>query len=335
LVSDTVAISFVVIAYNEATNISATLNAIMALEEIGDYEIVVVDDGSRDRTAEIVAGLAQHHRQIRLIRLERNCGRGYARRRGITDARGALLATVDADIVLPTDWLIKVRAALSGHDAAGGTAVPDGDVSYVYKRFGLAPRAVGHTTTVTGSNALYRRSVFDVVGFDPQLREGEDSALNYSMSRAGMSCVTVPGLLVRHEEDKSMAASVRWLFDIGRGATRQLFALRRLRGPDLVAMAFVGAVVLGCLLVAEGYVIAGVLIPVGFVLAAAVQHVRSRFYLPRTDWARALAAATVDSVLLTAYLCGRLVGLTAVRRGARRASQAGQESPAALEVTRP
>jgi Glycosyl transferase family 2 len=317
-VPDDVAISFVVIAYNEAGNIAATLGAIMRLDQIGAHEIVVVDDGSRDRTAEIVTGLAGQHPQIRLIRLERNSGRGYARRRGITEARGGLLATVDADIILPADWLIRVRAAIRDHDAVGGTAVPDGDVSYLYKRFRLEPRAVGHTTTVTGSNALYRRSVFEVVGFDPELREGEDSALNHSMSHAGLSCLTVPGLLVRHEEDKSLAASVRWLFEIGCGATRQLVTLRQLRGPDLVALAFGGVVVLGCLLLAAGYVLAGVLIPVGFVLAAAVQHVRSRFYLPRADWLAGLAAIGVDSVLLTAYLAGRVVGLKAVWRGARR-----------------
>jgi GT2 family glycosyltransferase len=317
-VPDEIAISFVVIAYNEATNIASTLDAIMRLDEIGNYEIVVVDDGSRDRTAEIVAGLAEQHPWIRLIRLERNSGRGYARRRGITEARGTLLATVDADIILPADWLIRVRAAICDHAAVGGTAVPDGDVSYLYRRFRLEPRAVGHTTTVTGSNALYRRSVFAVVAFDPELREGEDSALNHSMDHAGLSCFTVPGLLVRHEEDKSLSVSVRWLFEIGCGATRQLFALRRLRGPDLVAMAFVGVIGLGCLLAALGYALAGVLLAVGFVLTAAAQHVRSRFYLPAARWATGLAAIAVDSLLLTAYLAGRIAGLAAVRRGAGR-----------------
>jgi glycosyltransferase involved in cell wall biosynthesis len=321
-VPDDIAISFVVIAYNEATNIASTLDAIMRLDEIGGYEIVVVDDGSRDRTAEIVARLAEQHPQIHLIRLERNSGRGYARRRGIGEARGALLATVDADIILPADWLVRVRAAIRDHDAVGGTAVPDGDVSYLYKRFRLEPRAVSHTTTVTGSNALYRRSVFAVVGFDPELREGEDSALNHSMGQAGLSCLTVPGLLVRHEEDKSLAVSVRWLFEIGCGATRQLFALRRLRGPDLVAIVFVGVVGLCCFLLARGYALAAVLLPVCFVLTAAAQHVRSRFYLPVPRWGRALEAIAVDSVLLTAYLTGRVAGLAAVRRGAGRGGHA-------------
>ena len=61
---------------------------------------------------------------------------------------------------------------------------------------GLVPRVVrGGTATVAGSNGLYRREVFDLVDFDPALREGEDSALNHAMERQGLSSVTVPGLL--------------------------------------------------------------------------------------------------------------------------------------------
>ena len=160
----------------------------------------MVNDGSRDGTAGVVAGLAARNPRIRLIDLPVNRGRGYARRTGIAAARGGLVATVDADIVLPADWLERTRAALTGHDAVGGTAVPDGDVAYLYRRFRLTPRVVGATTTVSGSNGLYRRGVFDVAGFDETLREGEDSALNHAMSRLGLSAATVPGLLVQHQE---------------------------------------------------------------------------------------------------------------------------------------
>jgi cellulose synthase/poly-beta-1,6-N-acetylglucosamine synthase-like glycosyltransferase len=247
--------------------------------------------------------------------LEQNRGRGHARWRGINAARGSFIATVDADILLPLDWLVRAREALSHYDAVGGTAVPDGDVAYLYKHVGLVPRAVGHTTAVTGSNALYRRSVFDVAEFDPRLREGEDSVLNHAMELAGLSCLTVPELIVRHEENKSLGASVRWLFEIGRGATRQLFTLRKVRLPDLVTGAFLAALAFGLVMIAQGSVILGVAIPVVFVLAASAQHVRSRFYLSQSHWARALAAVVVNGLLLTSYFAGRVVGLTTLMRG--------------------
>jgi GT2 family glycosyltransferase len=307
-------VSFVVIAYNEEANIARTLAAITALEELGEYEVIVVNDGSRDNTAQVVGDIAMRNPCVRLIDIAENCGRGYARSKGITAARGELIATVDADILLPRDWLARTRAALRDHDAVGGTAVPDGDVAYLCKRFRLVPRLVGHTTTVTGSNGLYHRGVFDVVNFEPALRDGEDVALNYAMERQGLSYATVPGLLVQHEENKALGTSLRWLFDIGRGATRQFLTYHEVRQPDLVAGAFVGAATLGLFAATREHRIIGAVIPVGFVLAASVQHVRSRFETPRSDWLKVAPAVAIDSALLTAYFAGRLVGLTALRR---------------------
>jgi Glycosyl transferase family 2 len=325
-------VSFVVIAYNEAANIGPALASISQLAGLGTHEIIVVNDGSRDGTAGVVAGLAARNPQIRLIDLPANRGRGYARRTGIAAARGGLVATVDADIVLPADWLERSRAALAGHDAVGGTAVPDGDVAYLYRRFGLTPRAVGATTTVAGSNGLYRRGVFDVAGFDETLREGEDSALNHAMSRLGLSTATVPGLLVQHQESKPFGTSLRWLFETGQGATRQLISYRQVRQPDLAAGAFAVSVAAGLLTAAARRPLLGAVIPAGFVLATSVQHVRSRFRTPRQDWPRLAPAVAADAALLTAYFAGRLAGLAAVRR--RTPVPPGQE-PGAGSATSP
>lgn len=320
-------VSFIVIAYNEAVNIGSTLAAITELECLGEYEIIVVDDGSRDKTAQIVAEIAVHNPHVQLIRLGDNRGRGYARSRGVAQARGMLIAQVDADILLPSDWLVRARATLAHHDAVGGIAVPDGDVAYIYRRFKLTPRIVRSTTTVTGNNGLYRRQVFDVVGFDPALREGEDSALNHAMNHQGLSSATIPGLLVRHEENKTFAASLRWLFDTGRGATRQLLTYHEVRQPDIATGAFIGATALGLFLAAHEHPLVGAAIPSGFVLAAAGQHVRTRFETPRSHWLKVAPAVAVDSALLIAYFTGRLVGLTApLRRPAPKLRPGSQDS---------
>ena len=319
--------SFIVIAYNEAPNIARTLAAIAGLEALGDYELIVVDDGSRDDTARIVSCLAVQNRRMRLIELVENRGRGYARYTGIAAARGELIAMVDADIVLPTDWLVRTREALAFHDAVGGIAVPDGDVAYVYKRFGLVPRIVHATTTVTGNNGLYRRKVFDVVNFDPSLREGEDSALNYAMDHQGLAFTTIPDLLVRHEESKTFGTSLRWLFDTGRGATRQLLTYHEVRQPDIVTAAFVGASALGVLLAVRRHRVIGAVIPAGFVVTASVQHLRSRFETPKSSWPRAALAVAAHSTMLAAYFAGRVVGLTALRRSEETPSPAGRDTP--------
>jgi glycosyltransferase involved in cell wall biosynthesis len=307
-------VSFVIIAYNEAANIPHTIAAITELEDLDEYEIIVVNDGSRDRTGQIVADIAAQDSRIRFIDLKENRGRGYARSTGISAARGEVIATVDADIILPANWLASTRLALSDHDAVGGIAVPDGDVAYLYRRFRLVPRVLHGTTAVAGSNGLYKREVFDVIQFDPALREGEDSALNHAMDRHGLSSATIPGLLVRHEEDKTLGMSLRWLFEVGNGATRQLIAYREVRQPDVVTGAFVGAAAAGLFAAAHEHRIIGAAIPVSFVVAAGAQHVRSRFETPRSCWRKALPAVAVDSALLTAYFAGRFVGLSALWR---------------------
>ena len=305
-------ISFVVIAYNEAKGIACTLASISALKELGRYEVIVVDDGSRDRTAEIVAEIAAQNSCVRLIRLTENHGRGYARARGIAEANGKFIATIDADIILPPDWLLRARTALQDHDAVGGTAVPDGDVAYIYKRFRLVPRFVGHTTSVTGSNALYRREVFDIAKFDPALREGEDIALNHAIKAQGLSFATIPGLLVTHEENKTFGEALRWLFETGSGATRQLITYGEVRQPDLAAGAFVVAMTTGLYVAARGRRLAGATLLIGFILTASAQHVRSRFETPRSDWYKVIPAVATDCAILSAYFAGRIVGLRAL-----------------------
>jgi len=302
-------VSFVVIAHNEAGNIGRTLSAITSLSGLDDYEVVVVNDGSSDATADVVRQHAAGNPSIKLIDLPKNRGRGYARSTGIAAAEGELIATVDADIILPGDWFRRAESALDGHDAVGGTAVPDGDVAYVYQATRLIPRIVGHTTAVTGSNALYRRQVFEVVAFDPSLREGEDVALNQATTRQGLSFSTVPGLLVEHIENKSFPESLRWLFTTGRGATRQLLIYRQIRVPDLAVGAFLTGLAAG---VAIAVLVSpfGIALPVLLLAAIAGQHVRSRFETPRQRWRSVTAAVAIDGALLLAYFTGRVAGLT-------------------------
>jgi glycosyltransferase involved in cell wall biosynthesis len=321
-------LSFVVIAYNEAGNIGHTLDRIAALEglEGRSYEVVVVNDGSRDKTGDIVADRATRDLHINLIDLGTNRGRGYARAAGIAAAKGELIATVDADILLPSNWLTRTDAALAAHDAVAGTAVPDGDVAYVYQATRLVPRVVGHTTAVTGSNALYRRRVFELVKFDPALREGEDVALNQAATRYELSFQTVPGLIVEHAEAKTLLESLRWLFTTGRGATRQLLVYRQIRTPDLATAAFLTSLAAGLVVGVLYSPYGGVAIPVAALLAVSIQHVRSRFTTPLSRFPTVSLGIALDSAHLLAYFAGRVAGLTWLARR-RHATAAAISAP--------
>ena len=107
-------LSVVIPAYNEARFIGTLLERIKAVD-LGPLgvttELVVVDDCSKDRTAEIAEGVAD----VRLIRMPKNGGKGRAVRAGIAAATGELLIIQDADLEYdPQDYVPMVRALLDG-----------------------------------------------------------------------------------------------------------------------------------------------------------------------------------------------------------------------------
>jgi glycosyltransferase involved in cell wall biosynthesis len=301
-------VSFVVIAHNEAAGIERVLGSILAQEGVVDRELIVVDDGSADNTPARLQALARAHPELRLVRLERNRGRGFARATGVRLARGDVVAMVDADVILPPDWASACLRALTCADAVGGTAVPDGDVAYICGRFELTPRTVPHATKVTGSNAIYRRELFDRISFDPALRDGEDVAFNHALRAIGARVVTLEGLTVEHRETKDLAGTFAWLYQSGRGATRQLYRYREVRRPDL---AFAGWLASGAAaaLGARRSRSRSAALPLLYAVAAAAAHVSRAFVFERRTADRFVAAVLLDAALLSAYFAGRVAGM--------------------------
>jgi glycosyltransferase involved in cell wall biosynthesis len=250
---------------------------------------------------------ARDHPEVQLIHFEHNRGRGAARQAGLEAARGEYVAFVDADIVLPEHWLRRCLDSIADADAVGGVAVPDGDVTYLYRTFGLEPKVVSATTTITGNNGLYRRGIFRHSGFDPQLREGEDVALNQTLRTAGARMLTVDDLHVRHEESKGFRQSVVWLYQSGQGASRQLLRYRQLRVPDLTFAGWLAVWAAALVMGRSSRLIRA--LPAVYLLLAAGAHTGRSFVWRREHSHRLLAATLVDGVFLTAYFAGRLRGL--------------------------
>lgn len=116
-------LSVVVPAYNEAARIERSLDKTLAfLSTRADaVELVVVDDGSRDRTAEVVEAFAREHPAVRLVRLPDNRGKGAAIRAGVAATRGERVLMMDADLATPIEELVALERALDG-GAAVATA---------------------------------------------------------------------------------------------------------------------------------------------------------------------------------------------------------------------
>ena len=114
-------LSIVVPAYNEERQIAATLRAIRTFADAQEFpvEIVVVDDGSTDATADVVAKIAG----VRLLRVVPNRGKGHAVRRGVLASAGKFVLFTDADLSAPIEEAGKLFEVLesAGADAAVGS----------------------------------------------------------------------------------------------------------------------------------------------------------------------------------------------------------------------
>jgi len=116
-------ISAIIPAYNEAENVGkAVENAVTALEKItSDYEVIVVDDGSRDNTADVVKSLMPRYPKLRLVRNQPNRGYGGALRRGFEEAGKELILFAPADNQFDLEETPKLIALIDeGADIASG-----------------------------------------------------------------------------------------------------------------------------------------------------------------------------------------------------------------------
>ena len=118
-------LSIVIPAYNEAQCLPSNLPDVFAFLRRQPYsaEIIVVDDGSEDRTASIVESLQPRHANLHLIR-NPHSGKAYAVRTGINAAKGKYIFQCDADLSMPIVELPKLLEPLeNGYDVAIGSRV--------------------------------------------------------------------------------------------------------------------------------------------------------------------------------------------------------------------
>lgn len=109
------AYSIVIPAYNESARLGATLEKVAAYiaQNNLDAEVLVVNDGSRDNTAEIIRNFAACNPAIRLLENPGNRGKGYSVRNGMLNARGRILLFSDADLSSPIEEFSKLLEALN------------------------------------------------------------------------------------------------------------------------------------------------------------------------------------------------------------------------------
>ena len=216
----TAAVSVVVPLYDKAAYVERALRSIFR-QSFGDYEVIVVDDGSTDDGAARVA--AFHHPQVRLIR-QPNAGPGAARNRGIAEARGAIVAFLDADDEWQPEYLSHAVDALRAHPEAAAVTcahidVPPGrSTAPAWVRRGIVPgifRARPDTSPAllvtlvafmwTSATAVRTEVVRRLGGFyENRCRYGEDAVLMLKLALCEAIVLSLEPLAIYHREHSEL-----------------------------------------------------------------------------------------------------------------------------------
>ena len=215
-------ISVVVCAYNAADTLDDCLQSLGKLT-YPDYEVILVNDGSRDRTEAIGLG----YPFLRVITTS-NQGLSAARNTGLSAATGEIVAYTDADVRVDPDWLTYLVQPFLTSDvvAAGGPNVVPPDDPWVAQCVARAPGGPTHVLFddriaehVPGCNIAVRRgALLAIGGFNPiYLRAGDDVDVCWRLQARGWKIGFAPAAHVWHHHRASVRAYWRQQVGYGEG----------------------------------------------------------------------------------------------------------------------
>ena len=199
-------VSVIVCSYNGAQTLEACLSSLLEID-YPDYEIVLVDDGSTDRTPEIIDQF-RHHPKLVPVR-QKNMGLSYARNVGARTATGEIFAYTDGDCMADPDWLYYLVGTLLGgpYAGVGGPNISPPAANWVQACVSAAPGGPSHVLTtdvvaehIPGCNMAFHRWAFELVGgFDPEYRKaGDDVDFCWRLQNAGQVIAFSASAIVWH-----------------------------------------------------------------------------------------------------------------------------------------
>jgi len=243
-------ITVILCTYNRCQSLAQALEsiAVQSLPDSIQWEVLVVDNNSKDKTREVVEGVCYRYPGRFRYLFEPHQGKSYALNAGIQEARGDVLAFTDDDVTVEPTWLRDLTAAL--HDGqwggSGGRTLPDRMFSpprwlSLHDRFALGPLAVFDlgpvagelTETPFGNNMAFRKQMFQKYGsFRTDLgpRPGseirsEDTEFGRRLLDAGERLRYEPAAIVYHAIPKSRVQKryfLAWWFDKARADIQEL-----------------------------------------------------------------------------------------------------------------
>ena len=216
-------VSVVVPAYNAETTIGPLLDSLLRVD-YPDFEVIVINDGSRDGTHDVVVRYP-----VRLVN-QWNKGASAARDAGLRLASGEIVAYVDSDVTVTPDWLrnlVKPFADPSIAATTGHMIVMKNETCASWMRSLDIERRYSRRKTFTrvahGPNCAFRRSILlEVGGFDPAWYHAEDTEVSYRIWQKGYRIRYVPEAIVYHVADENWRTFLRKRYRDSKAFTRML-----------------------------------------------------------------------------------------------------------------
>lgn len=205
-------VSVYVPSYNAEAWLERVLEGVLA-QSLRPAEVIVVDDGSQDRTVEIASRYP-----VTVLRQDRNCGLAAARNAAMRAVHNELVAALDSDVVPERDWLERLAAHFEDAKVALGggrlvEAVNRGVADrwravHLRQHWGEAP--LENPAFVFGANTMALRSaVLDAGGYDERLRtNGEDSDLSRRLRERGWTTFYEPMAVCRHLREDTVRTAL-------------------------------------------------------------------------------------------------------------------------------
>jgi len=205
-------VSVIMAVHNEERFLAEAVESVLA-QDYTDFEVIVSDDGSTDRTPEIAHSLElRAPERIRVIRSERNQGKPFALNRALAIRRGQLISWLDGDDVMLPGKLARQVAVLDAHPDAAGCShdadVFDSDSGRPLGRFSTinngAPLRSGGiellfdpTYKMLPSATMIRATFCPSGGFDERLKYTNDWLFDIEVFRHGR-CIAIDDVFVRY-----------------------------------------------------------------------------------------------------------------------------------------
>jgi glycosyltransferase involved in cell wall biosynthesis len=222
-------LSVVIPCHNVESTIAEQLDALLAQEWSGEWEVVVVDNRSTDGTRTIVSELTVYHPRLRIVEAMERQSIAYARNTGIRSARFDSIAICDGDDVVGSGWVAAMGEALVEHELVAGRL----DVHHLNPPWLAATRGstIGGVSTfndafarVPGCNHGLRRRVWEKLGgFDESfsnLETVEDMDFSLRAWQAGIEAWHAPEALVFYRYRTDARSLWRQGRSYGRGRVR-------------------------------------------------------------------------------------------------------------------